>query len=145
MYVPFIGRLSVREYAAVVFGFVLYTFETVLRVIIFFLPQSLIRYLHDLSRLAFYRFVLGTSPDKPKSAARELTDRIRDARDFAELCTIWGYTHEEHVVLTKDGYLLGLHRIPAKKGERRTRPGTSTGRPVVYLHHGLLMNRCVAN
>jgi lysosomal acid lipase/cholesteryl ester hydrolase len=143
LYIPFLGRLSVREYAAVVFGFLLYSFETLLRSIIFFLPGSLIRYCHDLSRLAFYRYVLGTSPDKPKSQERILCDRIRDARDFAELAAIWGYVHEEHVVLTKDGYLLGLHRIPAKKSETSQRPGTSTGKPVVYLHHGLLMNRCV--
>lgn len=132
-----------REYTAVVVGFVIYTFETLLRAIIFFLPRSLIQYCHDLSRLAFYKFVLGASPDKPKTKERQLYDRIRDARDFEELCAIWGYTHEEHVVLTKDGYLLGLHRIPSKKGERRQRAGTSTGKPVVYLHHGLLMNRCV--
>lgn len=142
LYIPFLGRLSVREYAAVVFGFLVYTFETLLRAVIFFLPRKFIQACHDLSRLAFYRFVLGTSPDKPKSQERQLYDRIRDARDFEELCAIWGYAHEEHVVLTKDGYLLGLHRLPAKKGEKRQRPGTSTGKPVVYLHHGLLMNRC---
>lgn len=57
-----------------------------------------------------------------------------------DLCSIYGYTPEEHVVLTKDGYLLGLHRLPAKTREKKTNPGTSTGKPVVYLHHGLLMN-----
>lgn len=35
---------------------------------------------------------------------------------------------------------IGLHRLPSKKGQQKTRPGTSTGKPVVYLHHGLLMN-----
>jgi len=63
--------------------------------------------------------------------------------DFADLCGIHGYEHEEHIVMTKDGYLLGLHRIPCKKGEKkpisRSRPGRKIGKPVVYLHHGLLM------
>lgn len=69
-----------------------------------------------------------------------MSDKIQKAADFEELCVIHGYTHEEHVVMTKDGYLLGLHRLPSKKGHRKSSPGTSTGKPVVYLHHGLLMN-----
>lgn len=44
---------------------------------------------------------------------------------------------------TKDGYLLGLHRLPFRRGEEGTRvnagPG-STSKKIVYLHHGLLMN-----
>jgi lysosomal acid lipase/cholesteryl ester hydrolase len=35
---------------------------------------------------------------------------------------------------------LGVHRLPSKKGQKRTRPTTVVGKPVVYLHHGLLMN-----
>lgn len=66
---------------------------------------------------------------------------VTDPLPIGELCRIWGYTHEEHVVLTKDGYLLGLHRLPAKKNDSsRSFAGRSTGNPVVYLHHGLLMN-----
>lgn len=38
-----------------------------------------------------------------------------------------GYPAEAHVIETKDGYLLTLHRIPGKKGERP-----------VLLQHGLL-------
>ena len=43
-------------------------------------------------------------------------------------------------MLTKDGYLLGLHRLCTPKGAQRTSIGTRTNKPVVYLHHGLLMN-----
>jgi len=44
--------------------------------------------------------------------------------------------------MTKDGYLLGLHRLPAKKGQMKNSPGTANegGTGVVYMHHGLLMN-----
>jgi lysosomal acid lipase/cholesteryl ester hydrolase len=143
IYIPLLGRLSVREYTAVVAGFALYALETLLLVVISFLPKALIRYFYDLSRLAFHRFILNSEPGVPKSFARKLNARIRDARDFDELCTIWGYEHEEHVVMTADGYILTLHRLPCRKGELRTRPGLSTGKPVVYLHHGLMMNRCV--
>jgi lysosomal acid lipase/cholesteryl ester hydrolase len=49
------------------------------------------------------------------------------------------------VVQTADGYLLGIHRLPYKKGEEHQGVLASAGpgscqKPVVYLHHGLLMN-----
>lgn len=68
---------------------------------------------------------------------------IRNASDFVDLCAAFGYTAEEHVVQTKDGYLLGLHRLAWKKGEedaRVNRGPKSIKKRVVYLHHGLLMN-----
>jgi len=48
-------------------------------------------------------------------------------------------------VQTKDGYLLGLHRLGWRKTERDQNlkvnggPG-SLEKKVVYLHHGLMMN-----
>jgi lysosomal acid lipase/cholesteryl ester hydrolase len=68
---------------------------------------------------------------------------VRDASDFVDLCAMWGYTAEEHVVQTKDGYLLGLHRLAWRKGEedmRVNRGPNSVKKRVAYLHHGLLMN-----
>lgn len=47
------------------------------------------------------------------------------------------------MVQTGDGYLLGLHRLGWKKGEEGLRVNTGRGsilKPVVYMHHGLLMN-----
>lgn len=45
---------------------------------------------------------------------------------------------------TRDGYLLGVHRLCSKKHrEERTRVNAGRGslqKRVVYLHHGLLMN-----
>ena len=73
-------------------------------------------------------------------ARAKLVERIRIAQNFEELCAIHGYTPEEHVVRTSDGYLLGIHRLPSKRNEGRIPPGTYIGKPVVYLHHGLLMN-----
>ncbi|OXU31803.1 hypothetical protein TSAR_005816 [Trichomalopsis sarcophagae] len=40
-----------------------------------------------------------------------------------------GYIAEEHLILTEDGYLLTLHRIPG-----------STDSPIVLLEHGLLLS-----
>lgn len=134
---PLIGRLTSRDYAALVGGGLFVFFEAILTLVISFLPKSVIEWFYNRSRHLFH-FIVG--PPIPKSDEHRLTERIRRAEDFQKLCEIFGYDHEEHVVLTKDGYLLGLHRLPAKKGETREHPGASTGKPVVYLHHGLLMN-----
>jgi lysosomal acid lipase/cholesteryl ester hydrolase len=135
--VPVLGRLSFREYIALILGFFFIAFESILRLIILFLPKAIITWFHDRSRSLFFNL---TGHPQIKSTEKRHADRIRKARDFEELCMIYGYIHEEHVVLTKDGYLLGLHRLPSKQGQRKDSPGTSTGKPVVYLHHGLLMN-----
>jgi lysosomal acid lipase/cholesteryl ester hydrolase len=58
------------------------------------------------------------------------------------MCAAFGYEAEEHILLTKDGYLLCLHRICRRKGEPypTDRSNIHVRKPVVYLHHGLLMN-----
>ncbi|KAG1734647.1 Alpha/Beta hydrolase protein [Suillus lakei] len=136
--VPLIGRLKGHEYAALLGGFFFLVFETAISFIIMLLPIPIIQWFYNRSRTLFHRF--SVNPAKGKSKAEDVADAIGKAKDFGELCHYWGYTHEEHVVLTKDGYLLGLHRLPTKRGQRKRSPGTSTGKPVVYLHHGLLMN-----
>jgi len=135
--VPLLGRISFRDYAALILGFSFLAFEACLHIIILFLPKSVINWFYRQSRSLFHRI---TEQPKRRSEEKRAADNVLNARDFGELCTLYGYTHEEHVVLTKDGYLLGLHRLPSKKGQRRSNPGGSTGKPVVYLHHGLLMN-----
>ncbi|KAF8973172.1 triacylglycerol lipase [Flammula alnicola] len=136
-HVPLLGRLSFRDYAALIFGFTFLAIESFLHVIILFLPKPVINWFYRRSRALFLRV---TAQPKNPSDERRAADRVLNARDFGELCSMYGYTHEEHVVLTKDGYLLGLHRLPSRMGEKKRHPGHSTGKPVVYLHHGLLMN-----
>ena len=136
-HVPLLGRLSFREYAAVIFGFGFLALESILHIIILFLPKPVIDWFYHRSQALFH--LIAGQPEV-RSAEKKAADRILDAKDFGELASVYGYTHEEHVVLTKDGYLLGLHRLPSKKGQQEPNPGSSTGNPVVYLHHGLLMN-----
>ena len=47
-----------------------------------------------------------------------------------------GYFSETHTVITEDGYVLEMHRIPFGKNA----PGNEQGvfKPPVYLQHGLL-------
>ena len=106
------------------------------------LPTAVISWFHDRSRSLFEHF--NRTISKPRSseakARTKHVERVRSAENFEELCAIYGYIPEEHIVQTQDGYLLGIHRICTKRNEGRSRPGTRTGKPVVYLHHGLLMN-----
>ncbi|KAK0628645.1 Alpha/Beta hydrolase protein [Bombardia bombarda] len=110
MPVPFLGRLNITEYAALVGSFLLVGLEAIIRVLTLALPIS---------------------------------ESVRNASDFVDVCAMFGYTAEEHLVQTKDGYLLLLHRLAWKKGEEETRVNrgpNSIKKRVVYLHHGLLMN-----
>ena len=56
-----------------------------------------------------------------------------------DLCALFGYYAEEHIVQTGDGYLLGLHRLGWRKTEEGMRVNSgedSVKKRVVYLHHG---------
>lgn len=73
----------------------------------------------------------------------DVSTSIRKASDFVDLCALFGYYAEEHVVQTTDGYLLGLHRLAWRKGEEDQQVNhgeNSVRKNVVYMHHGLMMN-----
>lgn len=142
--VPFLGRLFWREYLALFGSLILVAFEVVIRGITLGLPQPIIRVFYNASRALFNRLSSPKSK-KARSKKKTISSSIATCSDFTELCALWGYYAEEHIVQTKDGYLLGVHRLPYKKAEEqlglRVNSGSdSIGKPVVYLHHGLLMN-----
>ncbi|TVY30172.1 putative lipase [Lachnellula hyalina] len=75
--------------------------------------------------------------------ALHVSSSIRDASDFVDICALFGYYAEEHVVQTGDGYLLGLHRLAWRRGEEELKVNhgrNSLKKNVIYMHHGLLMN-----
>ncbi|XP_031783791.1 lipase 3 isoform X2 [Nasonia vitripennis] len=97
------------------------------------------------SRKETSTFILDLSPAK---FARERYERSRNkttartftpvpnyvqAVDFVSLVNRHGYPGEEHVVMTADGYLLRIHRIPGSPSRPR-----AVGKPVIYMQHGLL-------
>lgn len=54
------------------------------------------------------------------------------------MITSKGYSVEEHDVITKDGYVLGVKRIP--RGIKVE--DDNKVRPPIYLHHGLISSGC---
>uniref|UniRef100_A0A8C9KL01 Gastric triacylglycerol lipase n=1 Tax=Panthera tigris altaica TaxID=74533 RepID=A0A8C9KL01_PANTA len=54
--------------------------------------------------------------------------------NISQIISYWGYPGEVHDVVTEDGYILGLYRIPYGKANNDNSAQTL----VVYLQHGLL-------
>ncbi|KFY26068.1 hypothetical protein V493_04277 [Pseudogymnoascus sp. VKM F-4281 (FW-2241)] len=140
--IPFLSRLNLSEYVALVVSFVLVGLEALIRVLTLALPTSIIALCYRASKRLFH-YSTSTAAKKSVSRQSSRSSAIRDASDFVDLCALSGYLAEEHVVQTSDGYLLGLHRLGWRRGEEGEKVNSSKGgikKPVVYLHHGLLMN-----
>ncbi|KIJ36680.1 hypothetical protein M422DRAFT_232245 [Sphaerobolus stellatus SS14] len=139
--IPVVGRLFFREYTSLLLGLALICLEAFIRIVTIALPPPVLMWFHDRSRRLFYILDSSSIPRMPK-AERTRVEKIRTAADFEALCAIYGYYPEEHIVQTRDDFMLGIHRLPNRKGEKghASRKGRSVGKPVVYLHHGLLMN-----
>ncbi|TVY76039.1 putative lipase [Lachnellula suecica] len=140
--IPFLGRLNIAEYFALVGSFFLVGAEAVIRILTLALPSSIISLFYRASRRLFNNL---TSPAAKKSAIKkkDVSSSIRDASDFVDVCALYGYYAEEHVVQTGDGYLLGLHRLAWRRGEENQKVNhgrNSMKKNVIYMHHGLLMN-----
>lgn len=154
MYIPFIRRLSVLEWPVVVVSFLLAWLEYVSTVITMLLPKPILMLMTG-SIKAVYRltpnnisliakenndsseqeisFKYISKSDDVDVAKHNLMTGILNSSNLQEICNLFGYDVESHVVRTKDDYLLTLQRI--------TRPENPVPRngKVVYMHHGLLM------
>ena len=144
LHIPFLSRLHIREYFALVLSIFLIALESFIAVITLALPTPIINICYRLTRRLFNQL---SSPSSKRSRNKKkgVWSSIANASDFTELCELYGYYCEEHIVQTGDGYLLGLHRLGWRQGEEDVRvnagdKGKGVKKKVVYLHHGLMMN-----
>ncbi|KAL2849215.1 Alpha/Beta hydrolase protein [Aspergillus pseudoustus] len=139
--VPVIGRLFWFEYLALFGSLLLVLLEWIIHIITFCLPEPIINFCYERSKTVFNLVIAPESPEK-QGPEKRIANAVAHASDFTEICSIFGYEAEEHIVHTQDGYLLGLHRLPYRKGEEGKPVNQGEGsvkKKVVYLHHGLMM------
>ncbi|KAF2676491.1 alpha/beta-hydrolase [Lentithecium fluviatile CBS 122367] len=142
--IPFLSRLHIREYFALALSILLIALESLIAVITLALPTPIISFCYRVTRRLF-NHLSSPSSRRTRQKKKGVWSTIANASDFAELCELYGYYTEEHVVQTADGYLLGLHRLGWRRGEEDVRVNAGNGKggvrkKVVYLHHGLMMN-----
>jgi lysosomal acid lipase/cholesteryl ester hydrolase len=141
---PFFRRLHPMEYLGLLASILILLLELLVRIITLALPPSVIGFFYRSSRKLYdYLYMSSASLKDSRGKKKAFVRSIAHASDFEELCELHGYACEEHVVQTKDGYLLGLHRLAWRKGEegRKVNSGPSSlEKKVVFCMHGLLMN-----
>lgn len=130
------------EYLSLFGSLVFVVLERVVEFITSCLPESIINVCYNQSKALFNFLLPGERQDK-RDKRTGFASSIAEASDFTDICALFGYATEEHIVQTSDGYLLGLHRLPSRKGEEHLLVNQGEGsirKKVVYLHHGLLMS-----
>ncbi|KAJ2451547.1 cholesterol esterase [Coemansia sp. RSA 2336] len=142
LYIPFFSRLSLSEYQGMAIAALFFVIEKMLRVFLVFIPADLL--MDHLPEWIFSQFNVHKLFGADKQVESTLLD---DFNSFAEIMNYWGYPHEDHLVETRDGFVLGIHRITGKRshaaGSRRASTGNAAmgrDRPVVLFWHGFMLN-----
>jgi lysosomal acid lipase/cholesteryl ester hydrolase len=144
LHIPFLSRLHIWEYFSLMLSVLLIALESLIAVITIALPTPIINVCYRITRSIWNKLSSPTSR-RNRQKKKAVWSAIANASDFTELCDLYGYYAEEHIVQTGDGYLLGLHRLGYRRGEEDVRVNAGPGKggvkkKVVYMHHGLMMN-----
>ncbi|KAH3903432.1 related to Probable lipase C1672.09 [Saccharomycodes ludwigii] len=117
------------------YGILFVTFSIIRKPIIF-LINILKLFLDEITLEGYKNSKLGSR----YKYSDPLIEKIAKAKDITDLCYLHGYYVHEHVVKTKDGYLLTIHRITKTTNVNNIDGDSRKTKPVVYFHHGLLTN-----
>ncbi|XP_074153185.1 lipase member K-like isoform X1 [Sminthopsis crassicaudata] len=85
----------------------------------------------SLPVIAFWMLLTGTQ--NGDSLKNKIPKNPEARMNLSQIISYWGYANEKYDVVTEDGYILEIYRIP--RGKRHF--GTASHRPIVYLQHGL--------
>ncbi|KAJ1668406.1 cholesterol esterase [Coemansia sp. RSA 1646] len=151
LYIPFFSRLSLSEYQGLLAAALFFIVEKLLRILLLVVPINLV--VDHLPEWVFSWFKIPQLLGTNKEAEGEFLD---DFNSFAEIMEYWGYSYEDHLVETRDGFLLGIHRINGPRGRRAEqstgaqptdapdsaslRMSTRINRPVVLFWHGFMLS-----
>lgn len=138
MAIPFLGRLSLLEWPMVIVSFIAAYVEFIISTITTLLPSPIIHLFTNILNQFYTFFILSPNDNEqfaiPKTKEYiemlQLRNQIKNAENILTIGEIFGHEIDDHIVQTKDGYLLCVHRIKPK----------TENAPVIYLHHGLLMS-----
>ncbi|KAJ1911954.1 hypothetical protein H4219_005773 [Mycoemilia scoparia] len=137
-YIPFFSRLSIVEYEGLAIATLIFIVERLLRIVLLIFPAQLVSGYLPASLLK----ILGGPDTKDPHKAQ-------DALDIYEIVEKWKYRCEDHLVETKDGFILAIHHIARSRESLKTSQPLNgepqkgkklKRRPVVLLWHGFMMN-----
>lgn len=103
--------------------------ETIVNLCLFFIRITFITL--NTFVLRFFNIETTKSEDDKSDA---LHKKIMKALDISDIAQAMGYVVREHIICTKDGYILVAHKL------EKSGISNMCGRKVVYFHHGLMTN-----
>lgn len=139
MYIPFVQRIDRSEWPILLLSLLLIYVEGIMTFVTALLPRQVIQFFDHAVELIFINNPVNGYYNLKKKEGDQIDidflNKIKNANSFRELCLLFGYSCQNHLVKTEDGYILTIHRIIPSEGLNALKD-----RPVIYLHHGLLMN-----
>ncbi|CAO3599149.1 unnamed protein product [Absidia cylindrospora] len=126
--IPILDRLTFRDSQNIVFTVVFFILESFIRIIVSVLPQFVIDLIDSF--ISAYFPWLSKLDKKPHVSALEY------AETFEKMISFWGhYDYEQHLIRTKDDYLLCAHRLPS------TRAHTNSSTPFIINDKPILNDK----